>query len=279
MGELCQIVSGSWTELRASPPQLYYFQHFQNVFHPAHYQGWGRRRRYFEGWYYKLVVPEQRLAYAIIPGISMDAVGQQHAFVQVLDGVAAQSSYHRFPATDFRPTRGALDLAVGPDNRFTDHSLRLRLPNLALDAEFLQAQRWPSRLAAPGVMGPFGYIPGMQCYHGLVSLHHGLSGSLTDARGTYDLGTGVGYAEKDWGSSFPNAWVWAQSNHLDSPHPSSLMVSVADIPWLGTRFTGFLATLLWEGELHTFATWTGARQELSFAEGSVTVRLTDRRRR
>ena len=41
--------------------------------------------------------------------------------------------------------------------------------------------------------------------------------------------------------------------------PASLMASVASIPWLGSSFTGFLATLYLEGELHLFTTWARSR--------------------
>ncbi|MEL6142804.1 MAG: tocopherol cyclase family protein [Bacteroidota bacterium] len=195
----------------------------------------------------------------------------------MLDGIRAKSSYHRFAPEDFRPDENQFSVWVG-NNHFHDHGFSVDLPEIKGEINFTGAVRWPSRLTAPGVMGWYGYVPGMQCYHGLVSLYHQLDGYLTDDLGNRILNGGVGYVEKDWGSSFPNAWVWTQSNHLDTKQPASLMVSVADIPWLGTSFTGFLSTFLFEGDLHTFATWTGAKAQLSFAGESVTVVLTDRRK-
>lgn len=248
------------------------------AFHPERYQGHHRERKYFEGWYYKLVVPTENLAYAFIPGISMDEKGERHAFIQVLDGVAAKSEYHRFPASDFRSPKDRFAVEIG-DNYFDAHRMKIRLPQLTVDVDFIDRKPWPSQPLAPGVMGWYGFVPGMQCYHGLVSLHHQLRGSLSRSGITHQLNGGVGYIEKDWGSSFPNAWVWMQTNHLDHPAPSSLMISVADIPWLGRSFTGFLSTFLFAGELHTMATWTGARYQLSLTEEGVEVTLTDRRRK
>lgn len=244
------------------------------AFYPTHYQGWNRQRRYFEGWYFKVVDPLNHLAYAIIPGVSMDTEGQQHAFIQVLDGVAAQSQYHRFDFGKFDAQKGKFAVSIGT-NFFSDTGCQLDLEDLSLSLSFDGVKAWPSRWQSPGIMGWYGYVPGMQCYHGLVSLHHQVKGQIN---GTQLSPQAVGYIEKDWGSSFPNAWIWAQSNHLQHPEPSSLMVSVADIPWLGSSFVGFLSTFLFAGELHTMATWTGAKAKVKVLTNEVAITLSDRRR-
>ncbi len=252
--------------------------YFQRVAYPERFQGWGKQRNYFEGWYYKLVVPGQQLAYAVIPGISLPKDGKAaHAFIQVLDGVKSVSAYHRFSIDAFSAKKDAFAVSIA-DNHFTDRGVHLNLPGLSADIDFIDAKPWPKKLASPGVMGWYGYIPVMECYHGLVSLHHGLSGHLHDYRGTTKVDGGTGYIEKDWGRSFPNAWIWTQSNHLASDQPASLMVSVADIPWIGTSFVGFLSTFLFEGELHTMATWTGAKAKVRVAKEEVEVTLRDKRR-
>lgn len=247
------------------------------LLHPTRFQGNGRTSNYFEGWYFKVVLPEQRLAYAFIPGISFGADGVGHAFLQVLDGVAATSEYHRYATTDFRPATDRFALGLGPHHFATDR-LCVDLPNLQLDLRFHGVHPWPRRFLAPGVMGPFGFVPRMQCYHGLVSMHHELSGNITVGGRQYDAAGGVGYTEKDWGSGFPEAWVWCQSNHLSgTDRPASLMASVAKIPFLGTSFTGFLATFLFEGEFHYFTTWARARVQTYFDEqtgGAVRLTLT-----
>ena len=235
-------------------------------FDPSRFQGHGRTRNYFEGWYFKIVVPAQNLAYAFIPGISYAADGSGHSFLQVLDGVAATSAYHRYATEDFRPARDRFALDLGP-HHFTTDRLRIDLPNLKLDLEFDNVKPWPKRFLAPGVMGWYGFVPRMQCYHGLVSLHHELRGTITVGGKTFNAAGGVGYTEKDWGSGFPEAWVWCQSNHLtNTERPASLMASVAKIPWLGASFIGFLATFLFEGEFHYFTTWAGAQVNCTFAE-------------
>jgi len=56
------------------------------IWNPHVYHGWGKTKRYFEGWYYKIVSKDQNNAFAIIPGIAMDEHGNKQSFIQVLDG-------------------------------------------------------------------------------------------------------------------------------------------------------------------------------------------------
>jgi hypothetical protein len=107
-------------------------------------------------------------------------------------------------------------------------------------------------------MGWFAWIPFMQCYHGLVSFDHSLSGTLTINGQAIDFSGGRGYIEKDWGSSFPECWIWMQTNHFSEPG-TSLSASIARIPWMGSSFPGFIVGLWHEGELYRFATYTGTK--------------------
>ncbi len=236
------------------------------TFDPVRFQGYGRHRNYFEGWYFKIVVPEQDLAFAFIPGISFGADGSGHAFLQVLDGVGASSAYHRYETSAFQPAEDRFHLRLGP-HVFAQDRLVVSLPDLQVDLHFESVHPWKRRPLAPGIMGWYGFVPRMQCYHGLVSYHHQLRGSIVVGGEKYDAQGGVGYTEKDWGSGFPEAWVWCQSNHLSgTDKPASLMASVAKIPWLGSSFTGFLATFLFEGEVHLFTTWARSQVQTVFTE-------------
>ncbi|MDG1347413.1 MAG: hypothetical protein P8I94_04000 [Emcibacteraceae bacterium] len=46
------------------------------LFNPERYHGWGRKKRYFEGWYFKIVNAEQDKSFAFIPGIVMGENGK-----------------------------------------------------------------------------------------------------------------------------------------------------------------------------------------------------------
>lgn len=244
------------------------------VWYPDQYHGWGLHRRYFEGWYFKLVSADQRHAMAIIPGISMAEDGTKHAFVQVMDGVACRADYHRFSADDFRPSARTFEVSLG-NNYFSREKMVLDLNGLQGEIRFADTQPWPKMLGAPGIMGWYSFVPFMECNHGVVSLNHRLEGALqvtdtaTGAVRTVDFTGGKGYIEKDWGRSFPRAYVWMQSNHFDTHDRVSLLASAAHIPWLTGHFIGFISGLWLDGKLFKFATYTGARKSLKIKDETV----------
>jgi hypothetical protein len=98
----------------------------------------------------------------------------------------------------------------------------------------------------------------MECYHGVVSLDHAIGGKLTIEDQAHDFGGGRGYIEKDWGKSFPSAWVWIQTNHFETLG-TSLTASTAIIPWRRSSFRGFIVGLWHDGVLYRWATYTGAK--------------------
>jgi len=243
------------------------------VWNPDHYQGWGRTHRYFEGWYFKVVSPDEQHAMAFIPGISMGEDGQQHAFIQVMDGKACKAEYHRFDIREFRPSAHSFEIWIG-NNYFSAEKMILDLPEISGEIRFKNPNPWPKMLGAPGIMGWYSFVPFMECNHGIVSLHHELEGELQLKTSSLPnqpvrFTDGKGYIEKDWGRSFPRAYVWMQSNHFDTCDRASVMASAAHIPWLGSHFIGFISGMWLEGKLFKFATYTGARKSLRIQDEEV----------
>ena len=256
-------------------------QFLRTILHPDRYHGHGKEPPFFEGWYYKLVDAAEGRRYAIIPGVFLSHDPErQHAFVQVLDGRSGQSAYHRYPADVFWAAKDRFEIGIGP-NRFTACEIALDLegPGLPVRGQlrFEGLNPWPVRLTSPGIMGWYAWMPFMETYHGVVSLDHGIEGSLIIANEEIDFSGGRGYIEKDWGRSFPAAWIWFQTNHFGRPG-TSLTASVAIIPWIGRSFPGFIVGLLHNGRLYRFATYTGAETEaLDITDEEVTWIITDRR--
>jgi len=234
----------------------------RGLFHPALYHGRGRRGGYFEGWYYKFVGADGKEAWAVIPGVFHGPGGKgSHAFIQVLQGARGASHFHRFPIESFHAARDRFELRLD-GNHFTADSLELNIDGggqrLRGQLQFSPPSPWPWRPWAPGIMGPFTFTPRLECYHGVLSLDHPVRGAL-EADGTaLDFTGGRGYLEKDWGRSFPRAWVWMQSNHFGRSG-LSLTASIARIPWMGAAFRGFIVGFLLDGRLHRFATYLGSR--------------------
>lgn len=231
----------------------------RGVRHPEAFHGAGETGPYFEGWYLKLVAATGRTV-LMIPGV-FERGTDPHAFVMVADTAAVESHRVRFPVEAFEAAPDSFEVAVGP-SRFGSTGIEVDIAHETLpvrgSVSFGELSPWPVSLRAPGCMGWYGWMPFLECYHGVVSMSHGLSGSLEVAGETVDFDGGRGYIETDWGRNFPDTWVWVHTFVGDV----SVMVSIARVPFLGGSFPGFLAGVrLPTGELVRFATWTGARIE------------------
>jgi hypothetical protein len=228
---------------------------------PAMYHGHRAKPPFFEGWYFKLISADERQRYAIIPGVIL---GQQgHAFIQVLNGNEGTAAYHRFPLEQFWASESEFDIRIG-ESRFTSSEITLHVAgNAGLIEGRLRFENpipWPVSWRSPGIMGWYAWVPRMECYHGVLGFDHPIRGGLRIDGASIDFDGGRGYIEKDWGQSFPSAWVWFQTNHFEVLG-TSLTASVAVIPFLGGAFRGFIVGL-WHGRrLYRFATYTGARIE------------------
>jgi hypothetical protein len=228
---------------------------------------------YFEGWYFRLTDAAGGNALALIPGVSA-AAGDPHAFAMVLDGASGRSARRRWPFAAFRAAAAPFGLELAGS--------RFGLDGLDLDLDgdipvrgalaFSGRRPWRGTPLNPRAMGWFGYLPFLQCYHGVLSFSHRLAGRLTVAGRAIDYTGGVGYMEKDWGSAFPSAWIWAQSAHFGAGGASA-MLSVAAVPFPGGSFRGFIFGLDCPAGFFRLATYTGARIA-AFAAGADGAELT-----
>ncbi|MEA4914468.1 MAG: tocopherol cyclase family protein [Christensenella sp.] len=249
------------------------------IWRPETFQGVHRKKRYFEGWYFKLIDRQRETMLAIIPGISIgESLADAHAFIQVIDAVKGKTEYYRFAFQDFHADKNKLLVTIG-DNTFSDHGIKLNLrsESTALSGElrFTDIDPYPKTFFRPGIMGPFSFVPGMECYHGVVNIRHTINGSLNRNGTEVDMTGGEGYLEKDWGRSFPKAWIWVQANHFEEAG-ASFLFSVARIPWLGKSFTGLIAFMRTKNGFETFATYNGGRiRSIQLQENLLDVTLTN----
>lgn len=239
------------------------FSKLQALFHPDQFQGIGKKKSYFEGWYYKIVTADETRAFAIIPGIAMDANANKQAFIQVLDGIENTAKYHKFDITEFHSKKRKFKINIDK-NYFSNSKIELDFPSLQGKLKFSSTVPWPNPWYSPGIMGPFTFMPFMECNHGILSMNHSIEGKLKINGEVIDFTNGRGYIEKDWGHSFPSAYFWIQSNHFGQNN-ISFKASVAKIPWLGFSFTGFIAGIWLNNKLIRFTTYNGTKLLKSFA--------------
>jgi hypothetical protein len=227
--------------------------------HPSVFQGNLKKKRYFEGWYFKLVSADGEKILSIIPGISLSS--EQHSFVQVIEGKTGITDYIPFHVNAFKSSEKKFEIQIG-DNQFSAESLSLNLSGEHFKIHgkilFKESVTWESTLLSPGIMGWYSWVPFMECYHDAISLDHTLEGTLNINDNSIDFSSGRGYTEKDWGRSFPECWVWAQGNCFNTPG-TSFMFSVAKIPWLGKYFIGHLCFFLHQGKVYKFMTWNNSK--------------------
>ncbi|MBP9827025.1 hypothetical protein KBC99_00930 [Candidatus Saccharibacteria bacterium] len=251
------------------------------LYHPEQFQGRGKKHTYFEGWYYKLVSSSESSAYAIIPGVSLSRdKNKSHAFIMVVDARHHKMHYAQYPINEFWASKKDFVITIGP-NQFSRERLELNIDNdkskISANLQFKNIFPWPVNWYSPGTMGPYAFIPWMECYHATLSFDHRISGKMTINQRTVNLTDGKGYLEKDWGRSMPSAWIWMQTNHFDEDGVS-LFGSVARIPWLGRSFTGYIFGLLHKNTLYRFTTYNGARIEhLSVDEKSISLTIATKK--
>jgi tocopherol cyclase len=247
------------------------------LFNPAVFQGNLKKKKYFEGWYYKNVSANLRHVYSFIPGVSLNEE-DPHSFIQIINGVTGDTEYIVYPLSSFSWNSKKLYLKIG-NSVFTDSSVcldiregRLRISGTITFHEMI---KYPSNILSPGIMGWYSFVPRMECRHGIVSVSHSLKGALVINNKLTDFDGGKGYIEKDWGRSFPEWYLWIQANNF-SDAGTSFCFSVAKIPWVGKYFIGFISFLYLGGKFYLFSTYNGASlRELSRNADSVFIEVSN----
>lgn len=222
---------------------------------------------YFEGWYFRQQTDENTLA--LIPARHADSAGNKSASIQVVSSDAASTA--AYPFDSFCVDRRSGRIRVG-ENSFSRQGVQLHIETDSLMAEGSLSF---GRLTRPrsDIMGPFSLVPFLECRHSLFSLRHSVEGRVCVNGQETIFSPGVGYIEGDRGSSFPERYIWTQCSFGED---NSLMLSVADIPFLRGQFTGVIASVLLDGREYRIASYCGARV-LSLGPGAVSVRQGDMR--
>jgi tocopherol cyclase len=248
------------------------------IYNPQIFQGNMKKKNYFEGWYFKHVSSDLNHVWSFIPGISLNDE-DPHAFIQVINGITGDSVYVIYPIDRFTYSKDELNLKIG-NSEFTDKyiSLDINHDNLKIKAELIyhKTTPYPATVFSPGIMGWYSFIPFMECKHGIVSVNHEIEGYISVNNSTTDFKNGKGYIEKDWGTSFPETWIWIQANNF-TDRGTSLQFSVAKIPWLGKFFIGFIAFLYYNNRFHLFCTYNHSDiSEISHSENSLDLVITNK---
>lgn len=253
---------------------------------PILFQGKLSDQHYFEGWYFKQITHDKKHVISFIPGISL-VENDRHCFVQYIyaelnsgDERPIRTGYIRYPLEEFSFTNTPFSVQIG-DNTFsqTEMNVDLQTENMSIKGSlklgsFTSIKKtWIS----PGIMGFFTYIPKMECYHAIISMHHTINGSLSIDHKIINFDKGIGYLEKDWGISFPKEYIWLQCNSF-ADETVSLFLSIAHIPFMRMSFKGFICNLSVNNAEYRFATYTGSKMKLAKVKnGRINVSFSNRK--
>lgn len=248
------------------------------IYNPQFFQGSLNKNRYFEGWYFKQVSKDNEHVLSFIPGVSLTKT-DKHAFIQVIDGISGQTWNIKYPLSEFSYSKNEFLVNVGK-SEFSDKGIRLNIvtDSVKIKGEVIFADlvKYPSKLLSPGIMGWYSFVPFMECKHGIGSVLHSLNGSLTINNSEINFKKGTGYIEKDWGTSFPESWIWLHCNTF-TQSGSSFTFSVAKIPWLGSFFIGHICFLYFERKFYLFATYNGSKiTKLTFKNPLLEIEIKNK---
>lgn len=228
---------------------------------------------YFEGWYFKNTNDKKGIAF--IPGINIDGKDKK-AFIQVITN---DSSYFiDYNINDFKFNFEPFYIAIG-NNYFSKERIHIDINsdeqklNVYGDIKYSDSKNINKTFFAPNIMGPFSYVPNMECNHAILSMKNTTNGSININNKTIKFNNDCGYIEKDWGYSFPKSYIWCQGNDFEKSN-SSFMLSVADIPFKLFNFRGIICALMIDNKEYKFTTYNNAHLiEYDVDDNSLNITL------
>ncbi|MEG2323712.1 MAG: tocopherol cyclase family protein [Anaerovoracaceae bacterium] len=226
------------------------------------FHGNRKRKTYFEGWYLKHQNTKDTIA--MIPAYHVNSMGEKSASLQIITNEGQENI--PFSVEEFQPAKDRFCLRLGGCS-FSQRGCRFNLPNLQgkLDYKHISKPKYD-------IMGPFRYVPFMECRHTVVSMVHQVDGKLTYNGKIYTFHNGRGYIEGDRGASFPKEYLWTQANWQDC----GVMLCVATIPMIKGGFIGTIGFVYVGGKEYRLATYLGAKI-LAIDENSVILRQRNKK--
>lgn len=215
-------------------------------------------KQYFEGWYFKHIKDNNAISF--IPGINVQDK-TPYAFIQIITN--KKSYYINYKFHEFRYGFNPFFVKIG-NNYFSKDGINIKIndknKNIYISGNLKYKNLLPinKNLLSPNIMGPFSYVPFMECNHAIISMNHNIYGNLLINNKTISFENGNGYIEKDWGSSFPKEYIWCQTNSFENSN-ASIFCSIADIPFKILNFRGFICIFNLDNKEYKFTTYNNSK--------------------
>lgn len=205
----------------------------------------------FCGWYFKCQTGSQTLA--LIPAFHVHD-GTEAGSVQLISDSTTWNV--SLPAAECRMSRRRPLARLGR-SVFSPSGIHLDLRDSQCHA-WGEVRFGPPSPIRYDIMGPFAWVPFLECRHRIFSMRHRVTGRLVVNDTEFRFSDALGYIEGDRGCSFPRHYAWSQCFFSQG----SLMLSVAEIPLGPIRFTGAIAVIRLGQTEYRLATYLGARAEI-----------------
>ncbi len=215
-----------------------------------------KKNDYFEGWYFKNTNNENGISF--IPGINIEDK-KEKAFIQVI--TRNESYYIDYNIDEFEFCHKPFKIKIGP-NTFSKNGINIDINkenlNISGKIEYSDSKNIKTTNFNPNIMGPFSYIPFMECNHAILSMQNKVKGKIKINNNSLEFDNGTGYIEKDWGTSFPKDYIWCQGNNFQNKN-TSFLLAIANIPLKVFDFRGFICVLKVENEEFKFTTYNNSK--------------------
>lgn len=209
---------------------------------PSSIRGGIDRSRFFEGWFQKVYLRQHRTSFVIIYGYATGNAHETFGFIQVLMP-GEEPRIVCFPKDQVTLDRHKHIVRMG-DNVLSTDAIDIKMNELRMQLQLIDNQRIDT---LNNSMGYAYYVPSLPCYHSVLNTSHGVSGSIVHKSKEYAIDNELGYLEKNWGTSFPDRYMWLHAVDPNNPE-ISLLFSCADIQWLGGTFTRHVGHMRFDGK-------------------------------
>ncbi|MDO5559932.1 MAG: hypothetical protein Q4F95_10085 [Oscillospiraceae bacterium] len=212
---------------------------------------------YFKGWYFKCSSRDTTVAF--IPAVHSDGL-RKTASLQII----TPENTLNIPFEDIDIDEKKFRISLG-GCRFSKKGIFLNIKekNMRVIGKIRFGAFHPVKY---DVMGPFRYVPFLECRHSVQSMQHTIKGDVIINGKKYCFDSGRGYIEGDRGYSFPGRYMWTQCGFKDG----SLMLCTADIRIGGACFTGVICVIVYGSHEYRLATYLGAQVEF-IGHGRVVI--------
>ena len=173
-------------------------------------------KNFYEGWYLK-IVDENNHTFIFIFGVSL-YFKDPHAFIQIIDSSENKSYYFRFDKSNFYYNNEAIRIK---DNILGINKLKLKVEPFDIDLNIKPTILLNGGLFKKSIMSIFKNLP-LPTQHEIIFMNAKVEGKIKNKDNSYVI-NGNGYMEKNYGTKFPNKWLWVQTNNFKNFNTSLVL--------------------------------------------------------